>query len=83
MGVFVLGSLTTSPASQRRALLADPTFAALETLGWLDLVGVVEIDPDVSDTARTQEAYELPPGPWRTVSSWVAGEKAQSAWPPA
>ena len=62
MGVFVLGSLTSSPASQRRALLADPTFAALETLGWLDLVGVVEIDPDVSDTARSQEAYELPPG---------------------
>ncbi len=61
MGVFRLGMLTSSPASQQRALLAAPTFAALETLGWLDSVGVVEIDPVVSDTTRSQEAYQLPP----------------------
>jgi prolyl-tRNA editing enzyme YbaK/EbsC (Cys-tRNA(Pro) deacylase) len=61
MGVFALGRLTSSPASERRHLLAEPTLTALETLGWLDAVGVVEIDPDVSDTARSQETYQLPP----------------------
>jgi prolyl-tRNA editing enzyme YbaK/EbsC (Cys-tRNA(Pro) deacylase) len=35
--------------------------AALERLGLLDDVGVVEIDPELSDTARNQEAYDLPP----------------------
>jgi prolyl-tRNA editing enzyme YbaK/EbsC (Cys-tRNA(Pro) deacylase) len=61
MGVFDLGTLTSSPASQQPALLAGPTFAALEMLGWLDSVGVVEIDPEVSDTALSHEAYLLPP----------------------
>jgi prolyl-tRNA editing enzyme YbaK/EbsC (Cys-tRNA(Pro) deacylase) len=31
-------------------------------LGWLELIGVVEIDPDVSDTAKSQRTYQLPPG---------------------
>ncbi len=61
MGVFRLGTLTSRPASQQRDLLAGPTFNALETLGWLDAVGVVEIDPDVSDTALSRETYQLPP----------------------
>jgi prolyl-tRNA editing enzyme YbaK/EbsC (Cys-tRNA(Pro) deacylase) len=61
MGVFALGSLTSSPVSERRDLLAAPSLAALETLGWLDAIGVVEIDPEVSDTARSQETYHLPP----------------------
>lgn len=30
--------------------------------GLLDSVGVVEIDPEVSDTAATRERYELPLG---------------------
>jgi prolyl-tRNA editing enzyme YbaK/EbsC (Cys-tRNA(Pro) deacylase) len=58
--VFVLGGLISSPAARRRDLLAKATLAALETLGWLDRVGVVEIDPEVSDTARSQEIYQLP-----------------------
>jgi prolyl-tRNA editing enzyme YbaK/EbsC (Cys-tRNA(Pro) deacylase) len=58
--VFVLGGLISSPAAQRRDLLAEATLAALETLGWLDRVGVVEIDPEVSDTARSQGIYQLP-----------------------
>ena len=41
--------------------MAAPTFAVLATLGWLDTVGVVEIDPDLSDTAQSQQAYQLPP----------------------
>jgi len=32
---------------------------ALASLGLLDVVGVVEIDPDVSDTAATQQAFGL------------------------
>lgn len=60
MGVFRLGDLTSSPASQERGLLASSTLAALERLGWLDAVGVVEIDPEVSDTALSQKAYHLP-----------------------
>lgn len=34
---------------------------ALDRLGWSDAVGVVEIDPGLSDTAMTQAAYQLPP----------------------
>jgi prolyl-tRNA editing enzyme YbaK/EbsC (Cys-tRNA(Pro) deacylase) len=56
---FVLGGLTGVPAGDRPDLLADPTRVALETLGLLAAVGVVEIDPAISDTAATQEAYAL------------------------
>ena len=59
MGVFTLGGLTTAPASSRTDLLAPATLATLTDLGWLDEVGVVEIDPDVSDTAATQEEFGL------------------------
>ena len=41
--------------------MAARTFSALEDLGWIDLVGVVEIDPGASDTANSQRLYELPP----------------------
>ena len=61
MGVFTLGTLTTCPASTRPDLVGKPTLAALDGLGWTDLVGVVEIDPDASDTANSQRLYELPP----------------------
>lgn len=59
MGVFTLGGLTTAPASSRTDLLAPATLATLTALGWLADVGVVEIDPDVSDTAATQEQFGL------------------------
>lgn len=59
MGVFTLGGLTTAPASSRTDLLASATLATLAGLGWLDEVGVVEIDPDISDTAATQEQFGL------------------------
>jgi prolyl-tRNA editing enzyme YbaK/EbsC (Cys-tRNA(Pro) deacylase) len=58
---FVLGGLTGVPAGERPDLLAEPTLAALTALGLLDAVGVVEIDPAISDTAATQEAYDLEP----------------------
>jgi prolyl-tRNA editing enzyme YbaK/EbsC (Cys-tRNA(Pro) deacylase) len=61
MGTFTVGRLTSAPVSAATDLVAAPTLAALERLELLDEVGVVEIDPDLSDTARNQEAYDLPP----------------------
>src|SRR5258708_9006003 len=61
MSVFHLGCLTSSPVCRHRVLVGAPTLAALERLSWLDTVGVVEIDPEVSDTAKSQERYGLAP----------------------
>jgi prolyl-tRNA editing enzyme YbaK/EbsC (Cys-tRNA(Pro) deacylase) len=55
----VLGGLAGVPARDRPDLLAEPTRRALESLGLLDAVAVVGIDPAISDTAATQEAYGL------------------------
>jgi prolyl-tRNA editing enzyme YbaK/EbsC (Cys-tRNA(Pro) deacylase) len=62
MGVFTLGGLTTVPASTRPDLLSAPTAAALAAAGAEDAIGVVEIDPDVSDTAATQARFGLDAG---------------------
>jgi prolyl-tRNA editing enzyme YbaK/EbsC (Cys-tRNA(Pro) deacylase) len=61
VGSFSLGRLTSAPVGSARSLVGAPTLAALEALGWLDLVGVVEIDPARSETAASQETYKLPP----------------------
>jgi len=61
MGTFKLGSLSAVPASGRPDLLAEPTRRALAATGLLDDVGVVEIDPAISDTAKTQQAFGLEP----------------------
>ena len=61
MGVYTVGRLTSVPAASAQELVGVPTLAALERLDLLADVGVVEIDPDLSDTARNQEAYDLPP----------------------
>lgn len=61
MGVFTLGALTTVPTSSRPDLLAPATEAALRSADFLDRVGVVEIDPAVSDTAATQATFGLDP----------------------
>jgi prolyl-tRNA editing enzyme YbaK/EbsC (Cys-tRNA(Pro) deacylase) len=57
--LFTVGGLVVEPAATRTELLAPPTFLALEAAGLLDAVGVVEIDPEISDTASTQEAFGL------------------------
>jgi prolyl-tRNA editing enzyme YbaK/EbsC (Cys-tRNA(Pro) deacylase) len=59
MNLFTLGSLVAEPAATRTELLAPPTLAALDAAGLLDAVGVVEIDPEISDTAATQAAFGL------------------------
>jgi prolyl-tRNA editing enzyme YbaK/EbsC (Cys-tRNA(Pro) deacylase) len=60
VGSFEIGGLSTVAASERPDLLAPPTRAALERQGLLDDVGVVEIDPAISDTAATREEFGLP-----------------------
>lgn len=60
MGTFTLGNLTTVPVTARPDLVAVTTHAALEAGGLLDEVGVVEIDPAVSDTAQSQATFALP-----------------------
>jgi len=59
----VFGTLTAVPALARPDLLAKPVLLALEQLG-LDaaLVGVVEIDPALADTAEFCAAYGSPMG---------------------
>ena len=59
MGTFELGGLSTVAASTRPDLLARTTREALERQGLLDEVGVVEIDPEISDTAATREKFGL------------------------
>jgi len=61
MGVFTVGRLTSVPVASAPELVGAPTLAALDRLDLLGDVGVVEIDPELSDTAQTQETYDLPP----------------------
>ena len=61
MGTFRLGRLSSVPAFLRTDLLADPTRRALVETGLLGDVGVVEIDPALSDTATTQHHFGLEP----------------------
>ncbi len=58
---FELGRLSGAPASTRPDLLAEATRVALEALGLLNSVGVVQIDPTLSDTASTQAEFCLRP----------------------
>jgi prolyl-tRNA editing enzyme YbaK/EbsC (Cys-tRNA(Pro) deacylase) len=59
MELFKLGALSGVPASLRPDLLAESTHLALTRAGLLQQVGVVEIDPSVSDTATTQQEFGL------------------------
>jgi prolyl-tRNA editing enzyme YbaK/EbsC (Cys-tRNA(Pro) deacylase) len=59
MSMFTLGGLVAVSASTRTDLLATPTRDALEAADLLDAVGVVEIDPALSDTASTQHEFGL------------------------
>jgi prolyl-tRNA editing enzyme YbaK/EbsC (Cys-tRNA(Pro) deacylase) len=61
VATFRLGALSSVPASTRPDLLAEPTRTALENTGLVDDVGVVEIDPAVSDTAASQHEFGLEP----------------------
>lgn len=58
---FELGRLVGAPAAEHTDLFAAATLAGLVGSDLLHRVGVVEIDPDVSDTAATQREFGLDP----------------------
>ena len=58
---FELGKLSGVPAGDRLDLLAERTRNMLTASGFLEEVGVVEIDPALSDTAVTQKEFALLP----------------------
>jgi prolyl-tRNA editing enzyme YbaK/EbsC (Cys-tRNA(Pro) deacylase) len=55
-----LGSLTSLPAAAHLGLLGDPVARALAAWSYVDEVAVVEIDPELADTAAMSEAYAVP-----------------------
>ena len=60
MSVPTLGTLHSLPAVEHPGLVADPVAAALRAWAGADEVAVVEIDPELADTAAMTEAYDLP-----------------------
>jgi prolyl-tRNA editing enzyme YbaK/EbsC (Cys-tRNA(Pro) deacylase) len=59
MGEYHLGLLVTSPVSGHPDLVAPSVWDALKMHGLASVVGVVEIDAELSDTAATEKAYGL------------------------
>jgi prolyl-tRNA editing enzyme YbaK/EbsC (Cys-tRNA(Pro) deacylase) len=55
-----IGTLTSLPALDHPELLGDPVAKALADWERTAEVAVVEIDPELADTAAMSEAYELP-----------------------
>ncbi|MEJ7832670.1 MAG: YbaK/EbsC family protein [Nocardioides sp.] len=55
-----LGTLTMLPALDRPDLMATVTARTLASWAGATEVGVVEIDPDLADTAAMTEAYAVP-----------------------
>src|SRR6476660_891918 len=53
-------TLTSLPASAHPDLVAAPVAAALDGLPGAPEVAVVDIDPDLADTAAMSEAYDIP-----------------------
>jgi prolyl-tRNA editing enzyme YbaK/EbsC (Cys-tRNA(Pro) deacylase) len=55
-----IGDLTALPATEHPELLAPSVAEALDGWPHASSVAVVEIDPDIADTAVMMEAYSLP-----------------------
>ncbi len=53
-------TLTSLPATDRPDLVAAPVAAALAAWPGAAEIAVVEIDPDLADTAAMSEAYDIP-----------------------
>lgn len=60
MTSHTLGRLVPVPALDRPDLLAEPVARALAGWEHAGEVGVVEIDPELADTAAMTEAYDVP-----------------------
>lgn len=58
--IYQLGKLTAQPALEHLDLLATVVRGAVAASPVADRVGVVEIDPSVSDTEVARAAFELP-----------------------
>jgi prolyl-tRNA editing enzyme YbaK/EbsC (Cys-tRNA(Pro) deacylase) len=56
----VLGTLSSLPAVDHPELVGGPVAALLGAWGHAADVAVVEIDPELADTAAMTEAYDLP-----------------------
>ncbi len=54
-----VGSLTSLSVADHPELLADPVAAALAGWAKADQIAVVEIDPEVADTAAMSAAYDV------------------------
>ena len=55
-----LGALMSLPATEHPNLLAGPVTSRLEHWPHAEQVAVVEIDPELADTAAMTEAYDVP-----------------------
>jgi len=53
-------SLTSLPASEHPDLVAEPVAVVLAGWSGASEVAVVDIDPDLADTAAMSEAYDIP-----------------------
>ena len=60
MSGLSIGRLRAVPASERPELVPEPVRSALGGWSRAPEVGVVEIDPDLADTAALTDAYDLP-----------------------
>ena len=60
MSLPSLGTLTSLPALDHPDLVGAPVAAALKAWPHASEVAVVEIDPDLADTAAMSEAYDVP-----------------------
>jgi prolyl-tRNA editing enzyme YbaK/EbsC (Cys-tRNA(Pro) deacylase) len=60
VSVPTLGTLHSLPAVDHPALVAAPVAEALRTWAAADEVAVVEIDPELADTAAMTAAYDVP-----------------------
>ena len=58
--MHTLGTLTTAPALDRLELVGAPVAAFLRHWEHAGEVGVVEIDPDLSETSSTVDVYGVP-----------------------
>ena len=61
MSLPTIGSLESHPARERPDLLGPSVAAALASWEHGDRVAVVEIDPELADTATLNATYDLPP----------------------
>jgi prolyl-tRNA editing enzyme YbaK/EbsC (Cys-tRNA(Pro) deacylase) len=55
-----LGRLSAVPVLDRLDLVADVVAKALQRWPYADQVGVVEIEPELADTAAMTDAYDVP-----------------------